>query len=248
MFGHTHPNQFIIKYEGDSFNGDTLDLDDIAKQLTSLNNLIDIILKEHFENIKADVKKEIQFKKGSFEEIINFVSENPEVTEYVLRLIVNNLAAYLTKKNETSNQLKDEENMINLIKKSGDSISIIGSDKKAEFYLSFENKEKYLQNLLPFAEENSIKQKVETLTGRFRSINLNRNKNELGFDIEGEKGIPTTLKCEKDLVSILSKIIDVDMEIIANVSYKNEKISSIEVLEYKPVNDKLNFTNTKTSQ
>ena len=40
MFGHTHPNQFIIAVSlGDSFNGDTLDLDDIAKQLTSIRTI-----------------------------------------------------------------------------------------------------------------------------------------------------------------------------------------------------------------
>ena len=237
-------NSFVMTYSGPSFENGTSDLSLLSEQLTALKNLLDEEIKNNnLENFQ--IKKEISFKKGSLVETIILLSENRMVASSVsavISAVISGLVQYKTNKNMGEKRLPNHASIVNQINVKGDYIQVNGGNNS--FFLHHKDKEKYLKNLEPKQVDNvEIKQKK--LIGKFRMIDLNKSKNQLGFDTGKEKGIPTTFKNAKEnLISVFSKTVDKKIQITANVVYKNGSIKSIEILSYDFINKELNFDNT----
>ena len=229
-------NRFTVTYGGPSFVDGSFDLIMLRKQLSAINGLIDEAIKTKGLDVK-DVKKRIVLKEGSFVQKIILITTNPMVVEVIGVAVIMLLNNYHSNKNIENHELRYHKDIVGPISVEGDHIQVNGGNNT--FFLNYKEKDGYLSNLEPGQKNDGVKR--ERLVGRFRRVDLDRSENKFGFTPIFGKQVPATIVGISDPVSILPDIMDKDLKVDANVTYKEGKIVSVEVLKYELVNRPLDL-------
>jgi len=241
-----------IIYSGPSFR-DRMELKSLYKQLEAseavIKDTVDALKQTGKINFSSgDIKIFLGLKRGSFEEVIQIVLDNPILQLVISGCIIATYTYFLTKRSGRGGNFQKEvtifeknknfkanlKKIVSPINISGDQINIISGNNSV--VIKQEQKDDFFRSLEDLDENKLLKngEFEEELEGTIRKLDLDAPRNYyFGFNIKnGPMKIPTSVKGEFHL-NDYRDIIDEPIKIKAKVRYKDGEITFIEILEYQ---------------
>jgi len=267
LFGEEISREGVIKItlSGNSFDSGEIHIKDLYTELQSVEKVIRYNIKLLIETGKLDSSHKdleiyVHIQDGSIAEAFKviFAKENlaPAAVTLVVGLLNATYSHFLDSSPTSSTETnfpaelatiqndpsikKELSNLITPVNSEGKSITIEDNHGTINLNISYDDKQKIVQNLSTSDIDDPLKKNgefEETLTGVIRKIDLDATRgNYLGFNIDsGPTRIPTSIRGQFDL-NDYRDLIDKHIRVQALVNYKNDAIIHIIVKDYKIVN------------
>jgi len=235
-----------IIYDGPSFDG-RMEISHLSNQLKSTELVIREIVSELYKQKRLknpkDVKIYLQLKKGSFQEIITVIFNNPIIANIIGGCIVAIFTYYLTKKKEKPECHIKTENLVNnyifvknlnqIIIPLGekDKVSIISSNPSIRTTISHNEKNVFNSELRELKEKVAIEIFEEEFFGYLSIVDIDKEK--YGFTLERtNQHIPVFFDIKPTLDEI-RKILGYRIKIDARATYEEKELVKLDVQSYE---------------
>lgn len=242
----TREEEINIIYEGPSFDG-RMEISDLTLQLKStevvIRELVSELYKQRGLKNPEETKIYLRLKKGSFQEIISVLFNNPTTAAIIGGCIVALFNHFLTKEktpvceikmeNLTNNYFlaKNINQIITPLEDKEDKVKIVSSNPKVSGLFSF-NEKKLMDNALKeLRKQIAIEIYEEEFFGYLSVIYLDKEKYR--FTLEGtDRAIPVTFD-KKPTLEELKDILGFRLKIEARATYEEKELKKIEIRKYE---------------
>ena len=249
-----HGNHLVRKeelniiYDGPSFKG-KMEISDLASQLKSTELVIREIVSELYKQkgLKnpEEVKIYLSLKRGSFQEIISVLFNNPTTAHIIGGCVVALFTYFLTKKkfkddsckinleNLTNNYIlaRNVNQIIQPLQEEKDKVMIISSDPEIKASISTEKKKLMKKFLKELKKQLTMRVYQGEFFGYLSVVDI--DKERYGFTLEEtDRHIPIVFDIKPSLKEI-KKILGFRLKINARAFYEEGELKKLEIENYE---------------
>src|SRR3989344_5207213 len=232
----TREEEIQIIYNGPSFDG-RMEISDLTSQLKSTEVLIKEIVSELYKQkgLKnpSEIKIFLKLKKGSFQEIISVILNNPTTAAIIGGCIVALFERLLSKKDKGEiNNIKIESLVNNYLiiknlnqiiaplEDKSDRLEIISSNPKIRTSLGMDEKKRIILELKELKEKVAIEIYQEDFFGYLSIVDLDKEK--YGFTLEGTNQHIPLIFDNKPTLDEIRNILGYRIKITARATYEEK--------------------------
>jgi len=233
----TREEEIQIIYNGPSFDG-RMEISDLTSQLKSTEVLIKEIVSELYKQkgLKnpSEIKIFLKLKKGSFQEIISVILNNPTTAAIIGGCIVALFERLLSKKDKGEiNNIKIESLVNNYLiiknlnqiiaplEDKSDRLEIISSNPKIRTSLGMDEKKRIILELKELKEKVAIEIYQEDFFGYLSIVDLDKEK--YGFTLEGTNQHIPLIFDNKPTLDEIRNILGYRIKITARATYEEKE-------------------------